>query len=304
MKRVLLLRPGGLGDLIITLPSIRFLRRLHPGAALHLAARPEYAAVLAAAGVVDGILDLDDRAFAPFFSEEGGGPDSLPGGAPSALWSWFSNPPAPSFSRAAAALVPGGAHILVADPRRALPLSRDLFERTAASAGLTVGEDDFENCAGLPSIRPPSPLPFGRLFAVVHSGSGGSNKRWPFERFLFLIRGLAERGIPGILVTGPAEDDGAEERGRAPLPPGWQRRLSPPLIELAGWLSACLIYIGNDSGVTHLAAAAGARTLAFFLDAHLPAWKPFGRVTVLHAARIEGISLEEAREAALALLPG
>ena len=67
MNWTLLLRPGGLGDLIITLPSIRLLRRLYPGLALHLAARRPYAAVLEAAGVVDGILDLDDRALTPLF---------------------------------------------------------------------------------------------------------------------------------------------------------------------------------------------------------------------------------------------
>ncbi len=304
MNQVLLLRPGGLGDLIITLPSIRLLRRLLPGAALRLGARRSYAAILEAAGVVDGILDLDDRAWRPFFSEEGGDPDSFPGGPPSALWSWFLKPPQASFSKAAATLVPGGAHILVADPRSVLPLSRDLFERTATAAGSTVTDGDFTDCARFPPRRAEVEVPFDRSFAVVHPGSGGRNKRWPFDRFLSLIGILAGRGIPGILVTGPAEEDDEEERGRHPLPPGWLRRLSPPPAELLGWLSGCLFYIGNDSGVTHLAAAAGARTLAFFLDEHLPSWRPFGRVTVLQSARIDGISLEEAREAVLGLFPG
>ncbi len=303
MNRVLLYRPGGLGDLIVGLPSIRLLRRLHPRAALHLAARRGCAAVLSAAGVIDGILDPDDRAWAPFFSEGGADPVSLPGGAPSALWSWFLKPPPASFSRAAA-LLPGGSRILVADPRRGLPLSRDWFEQTAAAAGATVTDGDFEDCARLPPIMPKAEVPFGRPFAVVHPGSGGLNKRWPFDRFLSLIGVLADRGIPGMLVTGPAEENDEAGRGRGPLPPGWRRYPSPHLAELAGWLSACLLYIGNDSGVTHLAAAAGARTLAFFLDEHLPAWKPFGRATVLRAGRIDGIALEKAREEVLAHLPG
>ena len=302
MNRVLLFRPGGLGDLIIALPSIRLLRRLHPGAALHLAARREYAAVLSAAGVVNGILDPDGRDWAPFFSDDGADPDLFPGGPPSALWSWLLKPPAASFSKAAAALVPGGPRILVADPRRGIPLSRDWFEQTAAAAGAMVADGDFEDCARLPPVMPKADVPFGRPFAVVHPGSGGLNKRWPLDRFLFLIGILAGRGIPGMLVTGPAEEDGEWESRR--LPPGWHRYPSPPLDELADRLSTCVLYVGNDSGVTHLAAAAGARTLAFYLDEHLPAWKPFGRATVLHAGRIEGISQDEAREAVLAHLPG
>ncbi len=303
MNWTLLLRPGGLGDLIITLPSIRLLRRLYPGLALHLAARRPYAAVLEAAGVVDGILDLDDRALTPLFSEQGGDPHSLPGGPLSALWAWFLKPPSASFSKTAAALVPGGAHVLVADPRGALPLSRDLFERTAAAAGATVTAGDFADCARFPPRRSKVEVPFDRSFAVVHPGSGGRNKRWPFDRFLSLIGSLAGRGVPGILLTGPAEEDD-KEYGRSPLPPGWRHLSSATPAELLGWLSACRFYIGNDSGVTHLAAAAGARTLAFFLDEHLPSWKPFGRVTVLHSGRIDGISLADAREVALGLLPG
>jgi heptosyltransferase-3 len=302
MKRVLLLRPGGLGDLIITLPAMRLLRRLYPGASLHLAARAEYAALFAATGVVDRVFDIDDRAWAPLFSESPAAAGPLPGGPTDALWSWFLKPPSASFSGTLAALAPAGARILVADPRPTLPLSRDLFERTAAAAGVPVGDGDFEECFGLPAVRPPADRPFAGPFAVVHPGSGGRNKRWPLERFLDLIGVLAGRGLPGLVVTGPAEADEHPSLARTPLPLGWKRCLSPPLADLAAWLSACRIYIGNDSGVTHLAAAAGAPTLAFFLDENLPAWQPFGRAAVLHAERIGEISAADARESLPALL--
>ena len=302
MKRVLLLRPGGLGDLIITLPSLRLLRRIDPGASLHLAARSGHAAVLAAAGVVDRVFDIDDRMWAPFFSDRAADAEPLPGGPADSLWAWFLTPPPASFSRTAAALAPGAAHILAADPLRKRPLSRDFFDRTGAAAGAKVGGADFEIDAHLPSPRPPAGIPFAGAFAVVHPGSGGRKKRWPLERFLDLIGILARRGLPGLLVTGPAETDENPGLGRVPLPSGWRRCPSPALVDLAAWLSVCRLYIGNDSGVTHLAAAVGARTLAFFLDENLPAWRPFGRSTVLSAASIDAISADAAREALRAAL--
>jgi heptosyltransferase III len=302
MKRVLLLRPGGLGDLVITLPSIRLLRRLYPGAPLHLAARADYAALFAAAGVVDRVFDLDDRAWTPLFSENPAAAGPLPGGPTAAVWSWFLKPPPSLLSGTLAALAPGGTHILAADPRLSLPLNRDFFERTAAAAGARVGGGDFEECSRLPAVRPQPERPFAGGFAVVHPGSGGRKKRWPLERFRDLIGVLSGRGVPGLLVTGPAEADEDPSSARIPLPTGWQRRPSPPLIDLAAWLSACRLYIGNDSGVTHLAAAAGAPTLAFFLDENLPAWRPCGRTAVLQAGRIGEISSAEARESLLARL--
>ena len=303
MKRVLLLRPGGLGDLIITLPSLRLLRRVYPKASLYLAARPGHAAVLAEAGVVDRVFDIDDRMWAPLFSDRAADAGPLPGGPADSLWAWFLAPPPASLFRAAAALAPGGAHILVADPLRMRPLSRDFFDRTAAAAGAEAGDADFEIDAQLLSPHPPADVPFAGAFAVVHPGSGGRKKRWPWDRFLDLIGILAGRGLPGLLVTGPAETDENPDLGRVPLPAGWRYCPLPALLELAAWLSVCRLYIGNDSGVTHLAAAVGAPTLAFFLDENLPAWRPFGPATVLSAASIEAISADAAREALRTALP-
>jgi heptosyltransferase-3 len=304
MNPVLLLRPGGLGDLMVALPSLRLLRRLYPESSLHLAARREFALLLKDAAVVDEIHSLDDRTWTPFFSDDSA-LDAVPrlhGKTPAALWSWFFRPPSGSFLRAASALVPGAARVIVYDSSAGRPVSRDWFEQTAAAAGRPVSDEDFQACARLPRNESPRPDPFDRPFAVVHPGSGGRNKRWPAERFLALVDVLAGRGVAGLLVTGPAEEDGDWE-GRL-LPPGWRLLKTPSLPELAGRLSSCLLYLGNDSGVTHLAAAAGAPTLALYLDANLPAWRPFGRATVLHAPDAASISYEEARAAVLGLLPG
>ena len=59
---------------------------------------------------------------------------------------------------------------------------------------------------------------------------------------------------------------------------------------LAAVLSRCRLYIGNDSGITHLAAALGVRTIALFLETDPRVWAPRGpRVQLLHRPNVEQV---------------
>jgi heptosyltransferase-3 len=63
------------------------------------------------------------------------------------------------------------------------------------------------------------------------------------------------------------------------------------LFDLARWLAGAALYIGNDSGITHLAAAVGIPVIALFGPASPDIWAPRGpNVTVLRDATIEGVS--------------
>jgi hypothetical protein len=68
MKNALLVRFGGLGDLLVALPSFRLVRGKYPRARLTLACRAEYGALLRERGVVDEIVPEDSRLLTPLFS--------------------------------------------------------------------------------------------------------------------------------------------------------------------------------------------------------------------------------------------
>jgi len=106
-------------------------------------------------------------------------------------------------------------------------------------------------------------------------------KVWPAERFAALFRALAAGPLPGavpLVIAGP----GAAERAMAaPL-----LALLPEAIDLVGRLTlaevaACLarvsLFVGNDSGLMHLAAAAGAPTLGLFGPTPADEYAPAGR---------------------------
>jgi heptosyltransferase-3 len=113
-------------------------------------------------------------------------------------------------------------------------------------------------------------LPFrapGAGFAVIHPFSGSPRKNWPLERFRAVAEILSRR-MPVFWCAGPEEE----------LPEAVR---FPDLRGLARWLSAASVYIGNDSGISHLAAACGVPVVALFGPGNPQVWAPRGRVCVL-----------------------
>jgi ADP-heptose:LPS heptosyltransferase len=107
-------------------------------------------------------------------------------------------------------------------------------------------------------------------FAVIHPFSGSPRKNWPLDKFRALARGL-ERTMP-VRWCGGREDPPLE--GAVHI---------DDLYELACWLARAGLYIGNDSGITHLAAAVGTPVLALFGPTDPAVWGP--RSTQVRIAR-------------------
>jgi ADP-heptose:LPS heptosyltransferase len=313
-SEALLIRIGGLGDLVVSLPSIALVRRLRPGAALTLACRPEYGALLKMGGLVDEVVDAGSRRYAFLFGDPRAATpeedDWLRRFGLVIAWRQKAGPfPLEAWGG------PGtGRVVVIAFPERIdKPASRAFFDEThRALAEPGTPAPAFEDCARLE--LPPKAREDGRRYfgftetgaasppAVIHPGSGGAGKRWPLDRFLAIAGRLAARGTPGVIVTGESEERLGEALRGAALPAGWRSFSSPPLGALAGLLAGAAVYLGNDSGITHLAAACGAPTVALFRRDLEPLWRPFGPATVLAADAPASISLEAVWSALLARL--
>jgi hypothetical protein len=101
-------------------------------------------------------------------------------------------------------------------------------------------------------------------YAAIHPFSGSPRKNWPLDKFRALARQL-ER-VMAVRWCAGREDPPIEE----PV-----TRIDD-LYELARWLAGARLYIGNDSGITHLAAAVGIPTLALFGPTDPNVWAPRG----------------------------
>jgi heptosyltransferase-3 len=156
-------------------------------------------------------------------------------------------------------------------------------------------------------------LPEGAPLIGLGPTANWAGKVWPADRFVALFEGLRAGPLPGarpVIFAGPGDTEAAMA---APV-----RAALPDAIDLAGQLSlpeaaACLarmsLFIGNDSGLMHLAAAAGAPTLGLFgpspVDEYAPAGRRAGFVVApgpRGAAPMAALTVEAAMAAAMDLL--
>jgi ADP-heptose:LPS heptosyltransferase len=303
-ERVLVIFPGALGDLICLGPALRALARRHHDATLELMAREELARFavdrmgVARIGITrTGIAQshsIDRREVAALFAEE---PDLTEAGRflrPfTRIYSFFASDDA-RFRRALeAAAAPGVVSFHAFRPAApghvAAGYLDEIGERdeppdVPLDAHVEVLADDIAEATqalarvGLGDKR----------FVLLFPGSGSRHKNWPAENFAAPASALAPP-LRALVVLGPAE--GAIEplfiaRGIA-----WLR--DQPLGTIAGLARLAAGFVGNDSGMSHLAAAAGAPGVAIFGPTDPDRWRPLGRVKVVRAPKLADLTPAE-----------
>lgn len=246
-EQVLIVRPGALGDLILTLPAIQFIRRLHPGAKITLAANAQFSSI--ALPAVDRLLDFDSREMLRTISGE------LP-----------IYPHAYVYLRNAddsilENLRRAGAAVLYApsfQELESIPQHEFLLKGVSRSS-----EGGKPRMIFTPAEEAQARQESSRDMILLHPGAGSKAKRWPLKSFLETARALGELGHRVVWVQGPAEE--SENL------PG-ETLQNPDLRRLALILRGAGAFLGNDSGITHLAGAAGCRTLALFGPTNPAVW--------------------------------
>jgi len=283
MQRILVLRGGALGDFIVTLPALALLRERWPGAHLELAGNATAAQLARARGLLNAVHSQHETRWSSLYGE-----GELP----------------PDFARWLADF-----DLVVSfwpDPdrrlRRHFPRRPDqLF--LCAPALPEVAPAAAHYCAalqplGLTASRwwypliDPAARNVRRRGLLIHPGSGSPRKNWPAENWVELCARLE---LPVTLILGEAE----LERWAKFHQPGFTLLVRPPLEELCAQLSRCDLFLGHDSGVSHLAAACGAPCLLLFGPTDPKMWAPPPPgVRVLQAGgEVTAISVEQVERA-------
>jgi heptosyltransferase III len=232
VDRRLLIRPGAIGDVILSLPELE-------------AARAEYTEVWAQRAVLP-LIRFADRTRA--IADTGLDLIGIADGAPldalrqfDSIYSWYGT-------------------------------ERPEFREAVRDLPFTFFPPFPLQTWGTPVIEvPAAPV---EDFAAIHPFSGSAKKNWPMENF----QAFADRlHWPVQWIAGPDDTlDGAVHIG--------------DLYRLACRLHTARVYIGNDSGISHLAAAAGAPVVAIFLSTDPVIWAPRGpRVIVLENPTVDQV---------------
>lgn len=151
-------------------------------------------------------------------------------------------------------------------------------------------------------------LPSGRPIIGLGPTANWAPKVWPADRFAALFRALRSGPLPGAIPAVFAGPGDAERAMAAPLLAALPEavdlvgRLSLP--EVAACLARCAVFVGNDSGLMHLASAAGAPTLGLFGPTAAAEYAPAGprAAAVLSTSdRMQDLPVEAALSAVIGI---
>jgi ADP-heptose:LPS heptosyltransferase len=275
VSRVVVLFPGSLGDFICLLPTLEAVRGLAHGQALELVARGEALELAQSLPWIHQVCSLEERVFSQLFSASEDISEELLQffSAVSEVFSWYGTA-SPEVTNTLNRAVSG----------RVWPFAFFSGQKNCHATAY------YLRCIGIPTLHCAS-FPLGRktqqwleqywkqqnwsLTArtlVIHPGSGGQRKCWEREGFVQVARWWKEHTRGQVLILlGPAEGrEGGHWRQIGTVVDSF------PLWQVAALLSRADIYLGNDSGVSHLAGAVGARGVILFGPTRPQQWKPLG----------------------------
>jgi heptosyltransferase III len=293
----LVIHPGALGDVLLAVPA---LRALGADGAVTLLAQPRLGRLLVALGVVAHAEPFDGSGLDVLFTHDVVRPERALGrlAAAARVVCWFGARD-PHFVARLRALAPDA---IVAPPATAphvvwRHLAESIGQRDPDRSPVIVSARLRER--GVAALRAAGWDGVSR-FLVVHPGAGSLAKRWPAGGFAAL---LADVDDAIVVHEGPADADAVDGFIRTA-----RRRVlriaDPPLDTLAGILAVAAAYVGNDSGVSHLAATVGTRSLVLFTEALLAwiPWSPTASCVRITAGELIAAEQADVRRALRAML--
>lgn len=283
---ILIVRLRSLGDVVLLTPALSALHAWRPDLRLVVLVEPAWAAILERNPAVAEILlahgmpatawQLRRRHFPVVFNQHGGPSSALlvaASGAPARV-GWKGR----QFSFVYNALVPdakeffGTAHVHTVEhrlsqfywaglPRGPIPRAEVFPQPDASTAVARILAER--------GLTPDAP------YVVLQPGARYFTKRWAIDKFAVLARWLQDsRGLVPVVILGPNEGEIASS-ARESLGSGVIILDSLTLRELIALLAGARLFVGNDAGPMHLAAAAGRPVVAIFGSSSSVFWRPW-----------------------------
>ena len=292
VRRVLVVRLRSIGDTVLATPTLRALRRFVPQARLDVLLEDWVAPLLEGSDDLDRVVAVARRSSAARFrvarllrSENYDVVYNLHGGSTAAL-----------LVRATGARhrVGYAGYAYAALHNHLAPPSAELWQRPRthsaeqqlALAGWTGVPVTDRPAARLPVSAEAAARVAGKLraagvgegerFALFHPAAAFETKTWAAENFARVVEHLAARGLPSVAVAAPHEAkvvEGVQALSRSPLASFTDLAL-PELSALAARAS---LFVGNDSGVAHIAAAFRVPQVVVFGSSNVAHWRPWTR---------------------------
>lgn len=318
IKKVLVIKLGALGDFVLALAAMKKIREAHPRAKITLLTTPPFEA-LAKLSPYFNTVETDGR------PSDFGDLTALLGRLRKARYdrvydlqtnsrtNWYFQalrPFAPQWSGIAA-----GCSLPQRGKARYHMHTLERHADQLKQAGIWPDAPTEPGGAPAPDLswilrrikepRPVAGAPAPRPYVLLVPGGSAHRpeKRWPVESYAQLAALLKARGLDIVIIGGPQESAMARQIQKAV---GQARDLTgrTDFAQLAVLGAKAALAVGNDTGPTHLLAAAGAPTIALFSDASDPELcGPRGHVAVIRSPDLKALPVSTVASAAISLLP-
>jgi heptosyltransferase-3 len=290
VRRVLVVRLRSIGDTVLTTPSLFALRRFLPDTQIDILLEDWVAPVLEGLDLVDRVIamardsktriarELRASRYDVVYNLHGGTTATLltratgakhrvgfehyqyarlhTDVAPSSLEIW-QRPSLHSVEQQLALIGWTGVPVTDRPPTRLAVTEASLLSVTE-KLGAAGGKDFSE----------------GKPFAVIHPTAAFDTKQWATENFARVAEELTARGLTSLAIVSPKETrvvDSLKQQSSVPII-GLSDLSLPEVTALA---SRARLFVGNDSGIAHIAAAAGAPSVVIFGSSNVLHWRPW-----------------------------
>jgi ADP-heptose:LPS heptosyltransferase len=287
-SRIAIIRLRSLGDCVLTTPALDILKRYRNDLHIGVSIEPRFSDLFTGHPDVDEILAPDItavRAFHPALCI------NFHGGTRSTWLTAFSG------ARHRAGFGHYRFRFVYNEriPRAQETLLTDRTVHTAEHLASAVFHLGAPRCriprAKLPPYPDGPPAQAKENIAVIHAAATGVGKSWPATRFLAVAAGLKQQGLNPVFIGGATDD----------LAPFNAYRIvsGAPLAEVQKLIAAAALFVGNDSGPSHIAAAFGVPVLVIFGSSNPAIWGPWRTSgEVLSSPNgIEGVQVAQVLEA-------
>lgn len=303
-QRGLILQPGAIGDCILTVPLAKFIKDSLNLGGLDILGHTEYLDILPGRTCVDSIRSMDAMDLHRLFTDSK--KFDLADGDPLinafAEYTWivtFLGEPNSNFEQNLiyTANCSHSAEVITLTMKPPKKFARHLtdfyIQQFIEQSGLSLKPREVKSDEAL--INPTEEdkkigkellkeidVDSSKKPVIIQPGSGGENKCWHMDNFLAIAKKIGSNDKEAIFLLGPAESNRFNKTTTRKIGGVAKCLANLSLTQTLGLLSCADCYVGNDSGITHLAAALGVQTTAVFGPTEPAVYGPVGpAVTVV-----------------------
>ena len=304
--RGVILQPGAIGDCVLTLPLAEFMKDCLELGGVDILGHTEYIGILPGRTCVDGIRSVDSidlhRLFAETKAFDLADRDTLIDVFADYAWIvTFLGEPGSNFEQNLifTANCSHSAEVITLSMKPSRQFSGHItdfyIQQFIAQSGLSLGPWRIRGAKSLikateadvnrgRELLKEIGLDYSGKLVVIQPGSGGLDKCWHMDNFVAVAKGLRSKDMKVIFLLGPAETEQFSDVTIKNITSVAKCLSGLSLVEVLGLLSCADVFLGNDSGITHLAAALGVRTLAVFGPTNPDVYRPIGPAVTVFAS--------------------